>query len=91
MGVKQFDYFVKSITGQSTQVLNLDATMEKMQQKILDVLGLLFRLWKGLEDIKNAADDTVTVPVEDQISLIEQTAFLLGQKGHQNLSGKRFR
>ena len=37
--------------------------MEKMQQKTLDVLGLLFRLWKGLEDIKNVADDTVTVPV----------------------------
>ena len=37
--------------------------MEKMQQKTLDVLGLLFRLRKGLEDIKNAADDTVTVPV----------------------------
>ena len=58
---------------------------------MLDVLGLLFRLWKGLEDIKNAADDTVTVPVEDQISLIEQTAFLLGQKGHQSISRKKFR
>ena len=33
--------FVKSIMGQSAQVLNQDATMEKFQLKILDVLALL--------------------------------------------------
>ena len=38
--------------GQSAQVLNQDATMEKFQQKILDVLGPLSRLWNGLEYIK---------------------------------------
>ena len=39
----------------------------------------LCRLWKGLEDIKNAADNTVPEPVEDYIKLIEQTALLLDQ------------
>ena len=53
--------------------------MEKFQQKILDTLGSLSRLWKGLEDIKNAPDDTVQVLVEDQVKLIEQTVLLLGQ------------
>ena len=38
-GVKKLDDFVKFIMGQSTQVLNQDATMEKFQQKILHVLG----------------------------------------------------
>ena len=53
--------------------------MEKFQQKVLYVVGPLSRLWKGLEDIKNAPDDTVPVPVEDHIKLTEQTVILLGQ------------
>ena len=84
-GVKKLDDFVKSIMGQSAQILNQDATMEKFQQKILDVLGPLSRLWKGLEDIKNAPDDTVPVPVEDHIKLTEQTVILLGQALHSIL------
>ena len=39
----------------------------------------LCRLWKGLEDIKKAADNTVPEPVEDYIKLIEQTVLLLDQ------------
>ena len=57
--------------GQSAQVLNQDATMEKFQQKILDVLGPLSRLWNGLEYIKNAPDDTVPVSVEHHILLTQ--------------------
>ena len=62
--------------GQSTQVLNRNATMEKSQQKILDIIGTRSRSWKGLEDIKNTPDDIVSVPVEDHIKLIEQTVLL---------------
>ena len=75
--------------GQSVQVLNQDATMEKFQQKILDVLGPLSKLWKGLEDIKNAPDDTVPVPAEDHIKLIEQTVLLLGQASNSILYSRR--
>ena len=32
-----------------------------------------------LEDIKNATDKTVSVPVEDDVKLIQQAALLLGQ------------
>ena len=88
-GVKKLDDFVKSIMGQSAQILNQDATMEKFQQKILDVLEPLSRLWKGLEDIKNAPDDTVPVPVEDHIKLIEQTVLLLGQASNSILYSRR--
>ena len=63
--------------------------MEKFQQKILDVLGPLSRLWKGLEDIKNAPDDTVPVPAEDHIKLIEQTVLLLGQASNSILYSRR--
>ena len=59
------------------------------KQKILDVLGSLSRLWKGLEDMKNVPDDTVPVPVEDLIKLIEQTALLLGQASNSILYSRR--
>ena len=75
-GIKKLDDFLKSIMGKSAQVPNQDATMEKFQQRILDVSGPLSMLWKGLEDIKNAPDDTFPVPVEDHIKLIEQTVLL---------------
>ena len=75
--------------GQNAQVFNQDATMEKFQQKHLDVMGPLFRLWKGLEDIKNAPDDTAPVPVEDHIKLVEQIVFLLGQASTSSLYIRR--
>ena len=34
---------------------------------MLDVIGPFSRLWKGLEDIKYALDDSEQVPVEDHI------------------------
>ena len=54
-----------------SKVLNQEATTEKLQQKILDVTAPLSRQWKGLEDIKNATDDTVLVPIGYHIKLIE--------------------
>ena len=42
------DFVIKSIIAQSAQVLNQGKTMEKFQQQILDVIGPLSRLWKGL-------------------------------------------
>ena len=63
--------------------------MEKFQQKMLDVLGPLSRLWDGLKDIKNASDDTVPVSVEDHIELIEQTVLLLGQASNSILYSQR--
>ena len=63
--------------------------MEKFQQKLLGVLGYLSRLRKGLENIKNAPDDTVPVPVEDPIKLIEQTVLLLGQASSSILYSQR--
>ena len=87
--VKKLDDFVKSVMGQSAQVLNQDATMKGFQQKILDLVGHLSRLWKGLEDIKNVPDNTVPVPVEDHIKLIEQRVLLLGQASNSILYSRR--
>ena len=63
--------------------------MEKFQQKILDVLGPLSRLWNGSKDIKNAPDDTVPVPAQDPFKLIEQIVLLLGQAWNSILYSRR--
>ena len=46
-------------------------------------------MWKGLDDIKNAPDDTITVPVEDHIKLTEQTVLLLVQASNSILYIRR--
>ena len=54
--------------------------MEKFQQKLHDRMGPLFRLWKGLLDIKGTGpEETVSVPIEEYAELVEQSALLLGQ------------
>lgn len=42
--------------------------MENLQQKILDIVRPLSRLWKELVDIKNDPDDTVPVSVLNYIT-----------------------
>ena len=65
-----------------SKVLNQEATTEKLQQKILDVTAPLSWLWKELED-------TLLVPIEYHIKLIEQTTFLLGQASNSILYSRR--
>ena len=76
-----FSYYSPSLrlSGLLKNWITLQSPLGKFLQKILDVMEPLCRLWKGLEDIKNAADNTVPEPVEDYIKLIEQTVLLLDQ------------
>ena len=43
----------------------------KFQEKILQAIGPLSRLWKGLEDIRNDSYEAVEVPVDTFATLIE--------------------
>lgn len=58
---------------------SMEKTRTYLWKNCVDVVGPLSRLWKGLDDIKNATEDTVLVPVEGHIKLTEQVVFLLGQ------------
>ena len=58
------DNFIRSLLP-SQRVAISDHQMERFQGKILEVMGPLSRLWKGLEDIRKApSDEAVEVPVE---------------------------
>ena len=56
-----------------------DHQMEKFQEKTLQVMGPLSRLWKGLEDVRNECSEAVKVPVDTFATMTEQTTLLLGQ------------
>ena len=57
-----------------------DYQMERFQGKILEVMGPLSLLWKRLEDIRKApSDETVEVPVDKFLTLVEHVILLLGQ------------
>ena len=53
--------------------------MEKLQEKNMQVMGPLSRLWKGLEDVRNDSSNAVEVPVDTFGTLIEQITLLLGK------------
>ena len=50
--------------------------MEKTQEKLLQVMGLLSRLWKGLEDVRNESFEAVEVSVDPFATLTDQTTLL---------------
>ena len=63
----------------SQMAISSDDQMEKSEEKILQVMSPLSRLWKGLEDVRNESSEAVEVPVDTFATLIEQTTLLLGQ------------
>ena len=77
--VKPLDDFIRSLLPSQT-VTTSDHQMERFQGKILEVMGLLSRLCKGLEGIRKApSDEAVEVPVDKFVTLVEQVILLLGQ------------
>ena len=62
--------FVKTLLV-SQKAISTDQQMEKFQEKILQVMGPLSRLWKGLEDVRNESSETVEVPVDTLATLIK--------------------
>ena len=78
--VRPLDNLIRSLLLPSQTVTTSDHQMERFQGKILDVMGPLSRLWKGLEELRKASSDkAVEVPVYKFVTLVEQVILLLGQ------------
>ena len=69
------DDFVKTLFVSQTVVTN-HHEMRKFQEKVLQIMGPLSRLWKGLEDVRNESSEAVEVTVDTYATLIEQTTLL---------------
>ena len=68
------DFIVPLMSKNETAV---DLSLEKVQQKIVNVMGPLATIWKALEDVKN--DPTLTLSLEEVATNMDKTVLLLGQ------------
>ena len=55
---------------------------KKLQNKTRDVMGPLAKLWKILEDAKQAEDEAVQTSVNELLFYVEQIILLLGQSSN---------
>ena len=78
--LQPLDNLIRSLLLPSQTVTTSDCQMERFQRKILDVMGPLSRLWKGLEDLRKASsDEAVEISVDKFVTIVEQVILLLGQ------------
>ena len=82
--VKKIDDFLKDLLKEKkeTNEQNLEDIFEKVQNKTRDVMGPLAKLWKILEDAKQAEDEAVHISVNELLFYVEQIILLLGQSSN---------
>ena len=89
-GVKVVGDCLRFILSQNSLVMSQDSSMDKFQQKVCNVMGFVSRLWKWLKDVKRTGpEETVSVPIEEYIKLVEQSVLLLGQASNTVTYGRR--
>ena len=62
----------------------VDLSFGKVQQKIMNVMGPLARVWKALEDVKN--DPTLTLSLEEVATNTGKAVLFLGRHFKQRLT-----
>ena len=65
-----------------TNEQNIENFLEKLQQKTVDVMGLLSKLWNILKGAKGAEADALQISINDLLHYVEQTVLLLGQSSN---------
>ena len=82
--VKKLDDFLKDLLKEKkkTNEQNIENIFEKLQNKTRDVMGLLAKLWKFLEDTKQAEDEVVQISVNELLFYVEQIVLLLEQSSN---------
>ena len=90
--VKQLDNFLKDLLKEKkkkTKEQNLKNIFERLQNKTRDVMDPLAKLWKILEDAKQAKDEAVQISVNELLFYDEQTVLLLGQSSNATTYHRR--
>ena len=65
-----------------------DTNLVKLQQRLLDVMGPLSKIWTTVESAKNSQDEHAEVSLGDMLRYLDQTVVLLGQ-AYNNFSYTR--
>ena len=82
--VKKLDDFLRDILKEKrkTNEQNIENVLEKLQQKTVDMMDPLSRLWNILETAKGAEEDAVQISINDLLHYVEQTVLLLRQSSN---------
>ena len=76
------DDFIVPLMSKNETSVNL--SLEKVQQKIVNVMGPLTRAWNALEDVRN--DPTLTLSLAELATNMEKTVLLLGQASNDRMT-----
>ena len=79
-GPKTIDDYLKEtlLEAKKSTELEQDRNLEKIQQKVLNIIGPLSKLWFGVDKIK-CSGKSGRMSLEDLSTAIEQTVVLVGQ------------
>ena len=82
--VKKLDDFFKDLLKEKkkTNEQNIKNVYDELQNKTRDVMGPLAKLWKILEDAKQAEEEAAQISVHELLLYVEQIVLLLGQSSN---------
>ena len=61
------------------QVIAIDSTLEKVQDKVLDIMEPLSKLWVMVEQVNSGSGSSSTVEMDTALKLLGKTVLLIGQ------------
>ena len=87
---KQMDDFMRELLLEKRNHFEIvsDTNLVKLQQRLLDVMGPLSKIWTTVESAKNSQDEHAEVSLGDILRYLDQTVVLLGQ-AYNNISFTR--
>ena len=82
--VKKLDHFLRDILKEKSKTNEqiIENVLEKLQRKIVDVMGPPSKLWNILKGAKGEEEDAVQISINDLFHYVEQIVLLLGQSNH---------
>ena len=78
---KKMDDFMKELLLEKRNHFEImsDTNLVKLQQKLLDVMGPLSKIWTTAESAKTFQDEHVVVSLGDMLRYLDQTVVLLAR------------
>ena len=81
--VKKLDDYLQELLKQKNrpQDITIDNTLEKVQDKVLEIMGPLSKLWVMVEQVNSgsASGSSSTVEMDTVLELLEKPVLLIGQ------------
>ena len=79
--VKKMDDYLQELLKQKKRPedIAIDNTLEKFQDKGLDIMGPLLKLWVMIEQVNSGSGSSSTVEMDTVLELLEKTVLLTVQ------------